>query len=154
MKTYILIPVWKYEDFSSDNKKEWKQWWDIPHYFMKIFHSKKEIENYLNKLNNSPNLKEMDKTLHSKLHTIMSNEVFEKYKNDTNTALKITFNYKDIQWVVITCNDDVSKENRIGIMQKCYDKKTDKYKWKYISYFGGKVWRDDLLFRLGYANVN
>ena len=148
MKIYILIPAWQYDDFTSSNENEHKQWWDIPHYFMKIFHSKKDIEKYLNETNDPNN--EYDKTLNCKLHSIMVRRLFEKHKNDSKTALKATLKYRDVNWFVVTCDDDVSKENRIGLMQKCHDKKSNTFKWKYVSFFGGKVWRDDLLFRGSY----
>ena len=151
MKTYILIPSWCYEDFSSKNEAEWKQWWDIPTYFVNVFTSKKAIEEYLNKYNYAKDVHGCDKTLNSKLHSTMIARVFEKFKNDHNDekALRTSFNYKRVEWFVITCDEDPSKENRLGIMQRCRNKDGE-YKWKYVSMFGGKVWRDDLLFRGSY----
>lgn len=151
MKTYIFIPSWRYEDFQSENESEWKQWWDIPTYFVKVFTSKKAIENYLNKYNYKKDLTGQEKTLDTKLHSIMVEQVFERFKNeaDHKKGLRTSFNYKRIEWFVITCDGDPSKENRLGIMQRCRNKDGE-YKWKYVSMFGGKVWRDDLLFRGSY----
>ena len=151
MKTYILIPVWLYKDFSADDNKQWKHWWDIPHYFMKVFHSKKAIEDYLNKFNDQFDL--LRDSLHSKLHSIMQRKLLEGFNGDVEKALKTMMNYVDLQWFVVTCDDDFSKENRFGLMQWSSDKKSNGYKWKYVSYFGGRVWNDELLFNKRYSNV-
>ena len=51
----------------------------------------------------------------------------------------------DLTFWVIGVNP-VGKENRIGIVQQEYNDKEKRLKWKYRSYFGGKVWKDSLLF--------
>jgi len=150
MKTYILIPAWRIDDFSSENKEDWKQWCDIPYSFIKIFHSKKDIEKYLNENNILRGCGVADSSLNNKLYNIMLTSIFEKYKDDMKLALKKSNQYKDVIWWVITCDDDITKENRIGIMQKLYDKKTDSLYWKYCTYFGGKCHPDALLFEFGY----
>ena len=146
MKTYILIPTWRIEDYSSENPSWKDQQHDIPHYFMKIFHSKKDIEKYLDEYNNYKNLKEAENTIESKLYKIMIDKISDEYKDDFKKYFKATGKYHNITWWVITCDDDLSKENRIGIMEKMYDSKKDCSHWKYCTYFGGKVWKDSLLF--------
>lgn len=150
MKTYILIPTWRIEDYSSENPTWKDQQYDIPHYFMKIFHSKKDIEKYLNEYNNYKDLKEAENTIESKLHKIMIDKISDKYKDDFKKYWKHTNLYRDITWWVITCDDDPSKENRIGIMENVYDSEKDCLHWKYCSYFGGKVWKESLLFHKFY----
>jgi len=146
MKTYILIPTWRIEDYSSETPTWKDQNWDIPPYFMKIFNSKKEIEKYLNTYNSYKNLEEAGKTIDAKLYKIMCDKLSDKYKDDFKKYFKNTSKYHEITWWVITCDDDPSKENRIGIMEKWYDSKKKYSHWRYCTYFGGKVWKDSLLF--------
>ena len=150
MKTYILIPTWRIEDYSSENPTWKDQSYDIPTSFMKIFHSKKDIEKYLNEYNNYKDLKEAENTIEAKLHKIMLDKLSEKYKDNFEKYYKHTNLYHDITWWVITCDDDISKENRIGIMQRMYNSKKDHSYWKYCTYFGGKVWKESLLFHKFY----
>ena len=150
MKNYILIPIWRIEDYSSENPSWKDQQSDIPTYFMKIFHSKKDIENYLNKYNSYNDLKEAENTIESKLYNLMIDKLSDKYKDDFKSYFKNTSKYRHITWWVITCDDDPSKENRVGIMSKVYDSKKDCMHWKYCTYFGGRVWKDSLLFHATY----
>lgn len=134
---YLLLPTWKIHLRDKDDKiSDLKH--DIPPYFIKLFDSKKEIEEYLNSNN-----------IQQQLHKIMCDKLFDKDKckteEDAKKQLKRSFDYHDITFWVIGINP-LEKENRRGIMQHEYDNKTKSLKWKYRPFFGGKVWKDELLF--------
>lgn len=130
---YILLPQWKF-------KTEGHFDFDIPPYFIKIFSHKKEIEDYLN-----------SNDVRGELMKIKDNEIAERVDRYNPTgeertkALARMFAYHDITFWVIGVNPQ-GKENRIGIMQQEHDKNSNSLKWKYRSYFGGKVWKHQLLF--------
>jgi hypothetical protein len=129
---YLLIPTWRF--YNGDILD-----FDIPPYFMKMFSTKKEIENYMNSNDISRELRE-----------IKDKELYEKIERNNLTgdekikAMAHSLDY-DLSFWVIGVNS-IGKENRIGIMQHEYDREKKCLIWKYRSYFGGKVWKDQLLF--------
>ena len=126
---YLLIPEWHFEHDS-----------DIPPYFMKLFSSKKEIEDYLNNNDIRKELVEIKNKATAERIKRLNLQGEERIKE-----MARAFTYSDITFWVIAINP-IDKENRIGLMQHDLDRKKDKLTWKYASYFGGKVWKDDLLF--------
>ena len=130
---YMLLPQWRFEHNGEPD-------FDIPPYFIKMFSTKKEIEDYLN-----------SNDLEMELSRIRTKDIAERAERlhltgeERTKELAKMFNFSRITFWVIGINP-LGKENRIGIMQRCYDKKVGYRKWKYLSYFGGKVWKDSLLF--------
>ena len=128
---YMLLPVWRF--YNGDDID-----FDIPPYFIKLFSSKKEIEEYL--ATNDPT---------SELNKIKDEELFEKIRRNNITGeerikmLAKALSYKLSFWVIGI--NPVGKENRIAIVQHEYDHKKKCLVWKCRSYFGGKVWKDNLL---------
>ena len=133
-KVYLLVPVWHFtKDDHPDN--------DIPPYFIKAFSSKKEIADYLD-----------SNDIEHEMSEVKDNEFAERVERyhlegeERNKTLSRMFAYNHITLWVITVNP-TDKENRIGIMERKWNSKIKKYDgWHYVSYFGGKVWKDQLLF--------
>ena len=127
---YILIPAWR---FKVDDVHEC----DIPPYFVKSFSTKKEIEDYLN-----------SNDITRELTFIKDDSLMENAKrsgnNNPTEVMRKMLSYDLTFWVIGV--NPVGKENRIGIVQQEYNDKEKHLKWKYRSYFGGKVWKDSLLF--------
>ena len=135
-KTYILLPTWGFmvnADTSND--------YDIPPYFVKAFSSKKEIADYLSSHDIEHEMRETkDKSIADSV------ERRHLQGEERTKALARMFAYDHITFWVITINP-VDKENRIGIMSRKWNRKKQKSEgWRYVSYFGGKVWKDQLLF--------
>ena len=130
-KVLLLIPVW---DFTKNDKPDN----DIPPYFMKAFSSKKEIAEYLT-------ANDIEKEMRDVKNTFLG-EWAERTGEDPKETLKKMMSYDRITFWVITVNP-VGKENRIGIMERKWNRNTHHFDgWHYVSYFGGKVWKDNLLF--------
>lgn len=127
---YILIPAWR---FKVDDAHEC----DIPPYFVKSFSTKKEIEDYLN-----------SNDIERELTFIKDDSLMENAKrsgnNNPTEVMRKMLSYDLTFWVIGV--NPVGKENRIGIVQQEYNDKEKHLKWKYRSYFGGKLWKDSLLF--------
>ena len=128
---YMLLPVWRF--YNGDDID-----FDIPPYFIKLFSSKKEIEEYMT--TNDPT---------HELMKIKDDEFFDKIQRNNITGddrikmLAKALSYKLSFWVIGI--NPVGKENRIAIVQQEYDHKKKCLAWKCRSYFGGKVWKDNLL---------
>ena len=128
---YMLLPVWRFNNGDDID-------FDIPPYFIKLFSSKKEIEGYMT--TNDPT---------RELNKIKDEELFEKIRRNNITGderikmLAKALSYKLSFWVIGI--NPVGKENRIAIVQQEYDHKKKCLVWKCRSYFGGKVWKDNLL---------
>lgn len=128
---YMLLPVWRF--YNGDDID-----FDIPPYFIKLFSSKKDIEEYM--ATNDPT---------RELNKIKDEELFEKIRRNNITGderikmLAKALSYKLSFWVIGI--NPVGKENRIAIVQQEYDCKNKCLVWKCRSYFGGKVWKDNLL---------
>ena len=128
---YMLLPVWRF--YNGDDVD-----FDIPPYFIKLFSSKKEIEEYMT--TNDPT---------RELMKIKDNEFYDKIQRNNITGdykikmLAKSFSYRLSFWVIGI--NPVGKENRIAIVQQEYDHKNKCLVWKCRSYFGGKVWKDNLL---------
>lgn len=128
---YLLFPQWS---FTNGDQLDF----DVPPYFMKLFSSKKEIADYLT--NND---------VKKELRQVKNDAFVKMYKNlpqeEQHKALINAFKDYNITFWVITINP-LGKENRIGMMYQHLDRKDKKWVWKYASYFGGKVWKDQLMF--------
>lgn len=130
---YLLMPQWRFEHNGEPD-------FDIPPYFLKLFSSKKEIEEYLSSNNLEMELNHVkDKAFADRV------EFLHLTGEERTKELAKMFNYSRVTFWVIGINP-VGKGNRIGLMERCYGKKGKKRKWKYVSYFGGKVWKDQLMF--------
>ena len=128
---YMLLPVWRFHNGDDVD-------FDIPPYFIKLFSSKKEIEEYMT--TNDPT---------RELMKIKDDEFYDKIQRNNITGddrikmLSKALSYKLSFWVIGI--NPVGKENRIAIVQQEYDRKKKCLVWKCRSYFGGKVWKDNLL---------
>ena len=143
MKTYILLPTWSIDEPSKDDRKTRTHRNDIPVPFIKTFRSKKAVEKYLNDFDYPDGIEVY-------LYKLMLDSVYGKVRKDNYTeqeAADKTRSYRRITFWVVVCDEDPKKPNRIGIVQSSYDVKTGKSSYKYGSYFGGKVWKNTLLFR-------
>ena len=129
---YLLLPQWILND------RDGEQDFDIPPYFMKLFDSKKDIVDYLE---NNDIRRELNQIKDQAFCDWVDRRGLTGQERQ-ETLLRM-FAYSDIIFWVIGINP-VGKGNRIGMMQRRYEE--NKPKWKYVSYFGGKVWKDQLLF--------
>jgi hypothetical protein len=131
---YLLLPQWHFDD------KDGHPDFDIPLHFVKTFSSKKEIADYLN-----------ENDIKKELNRVKDEAFVERVNflhltgEERTNLLTRMFAYSDVILWVLSINP-VGKDNRLGMMTRTMDKKQNKLVWKYVSYFGGKVWKDQLLF--------